>query len=281
MLSQVVAKLRNATSFESAISGSLLNPLKITRVRGSRTKVSAQVADEARYHPRPLTTATSLAEASRPMVTLGYGDTNMENCDGCGGLSAAATDVARLIAAFSVRQNNPMLKEDTITTMFANSAASTAANTSGAWGFHGFDSAYATDAEKGLYYGWKGGSLNTSQNGIYVERDGWGFVICWNGATPTGDAWYPKLNAAMTAAANHDWGATDLFPEYGMPSFPKPLHIFQSSVIGKIQARNIPSMRALSLSRVTVSEAPASVPSASRPQLEVDRSKTIRVGARE
>jgi hypothetical protein len=29
----------------------------------------------------------------------------------------------------------------------------------------------------------------------------------------------------MTAAANHDWGSADLFPQYGMPSFPAPIQI--------------------------------------------------------
>ncbi|ADB41530.1 serine hydrolase [Spirosoma linguale] len=219
LLSQVVAKLFNASSFEAAIQSAFLSPLNITRVRQSRTLVSAQAADEVRYHPKPLTTSTSVMSPDQPLVTLGYGETNMEICDGSGGLSAAATDVARVLAALSVHQANPMLKDDTITTMLANAAAASSNPKLSAHGYHGFDAVGVTDVAKGLYWGYKGGSLSTSQNTIYFERDGYSLVICWNGTTPLGESWYPNFPSVLTVAKQQDWGTTDLFPQYGMPSF--------------------------------------------------------------
>jgi CubicO group peptidase (beta-lactamase class C family) len=239
MLSQVVAKRQKANSFEAALNTLVLKPLGITRVREARSLEDAQLPDEARYHPVPLKisaptkrpqmpdpvsktpTAQSVMTPDQPMVTLGYGETNMENCDGAGGLSAAVTDVARLLAALSLRENNPVLDDATVTSMLKNAAADSAnPKLKEAWGFHGFDGVGTTDASKGLYWGYKGGDLSTSQNGIYFEREGISYVICWNGLVPDPSLpFYPTFSKVLAAARKHDWGNTDLFPKYGMPSF--------------------------------------------------------------
>ena len=80
MLSQVIAKLRKASSFEAALKP-LLDPLAITRVRQARSLVGNQLKDEARYHLRrydpnfgplyPLRVSTSVLSAG--LVPLQYG----------------------------------------------------------------------------------------------------------------------------------------------------------------------------------------------------------------
>jgi CubicO group peptidase (beta-lactamase class C family) len=231
MLSQVVAMMRRARTFEAALTAPLLKPLSITRVRESRSLIGAQLPDEARYHPDALstpmrnkvTTAKSVMSPDQPLVTLGYGETNMENGDGAGGLSAAVTDVARVLAALSLRENNPMLDDAGITGMLANAAAASSDRelTRHGWGFHGFDAVTTMDAAKGLYRGYKGGDLSTSQNAIYFERGGISYVICWNGRVPHAELpFYPTFQKVLDVARKHDWGSTDLFPKYGMPSFP-------------------------------------------------------------
>jgi CubicO group peptidase (beta-lactamase class C family) len=208
MLSRVVARLRGTDSFESAITPTLLQPLGITRVLQSRTLVSAQVPQEARYHSRPLKTDISKMSSDLPMIPLGYGETNMENADGSGGLSGAATDVARILAALSLFENNPIVDENTLTTMLNNASAN---------GGHGFDWVQTMDVAGRVYRGVKGGALSTSQNAIYFSTGGGlSYVICWNGQTPTGESWYPIFNSVINAAQNHEWGNIDLFPQYGM-----------------------------------------------------------------
>jgi CubicO group peptidase (beta-lactamase class C family) len=248
MLGQVIAKMRGAKSFEEAIKTSLLQPLGIKRVRETRSLVSAQLKDEAHYHateecvafsngsctnrlfPR-IRTSISVMTPDQQMVPLGYGDTNLENVDGAGGLSGAVTDVARVVAALSLRKNNPMLDDKTITTMLANAAAATAddkltKNSKGktkSWGFHGFDRVFALDAAKGIYLGIKGGSYWTSVNIIGFFRGGMAYVVCWNCTTPleTDDTWLQKFWTEINKEVhNQKWGNTDLFPQFGMPSFP-------------------------------------------------------------
>jgi CubicO group peptidase (beta-lactamase class C family) len=236
MLSQVVARMRRARTFEAALTAPLLKPLDITRVREARSLIGAQLPDEARYHPDALSapksarrTVRSVMSPEQPMVMLGYGEANLENYDGSGGLSAAVTDVARVLAALSLRENNPMLDDAGITGMLANAAAASSdreltRDSNGkakAWGFHGFDAVTTMDVANGLYRGHKGGDLSTSQNAIYFERGGISYVICWNGKVPHPELpFYPRFQKVLDVAREHDWGNTDLFPEYGMPSFP-------------------------------------------------------------
>lgn len=264
MLSQVVTKMRGKSSFEKAIKEWLLEPLDIKRVRETRSLVGDQPSDEARYHsteeciaydkngncttrlfPR-IRTSVSVMTPDKPLVPLGYGDTNLENVDGAGGLSGAVTDVARILAALSVQQNNKMLSEGMITTMLANAATAYADKqlTMGsdgkgkAWGFHGFDSMVPFDAAKGVYLGVKGGSYWTSVNGIAFLRGGLAFVICWN-CTITDDdkTWGKKF---MDELISHDWGNVDLFKKYGMTPFPASSGSFSDEA--KTPAQKSPSL---------------------------------------
>lgn len=233
MLSQVIAAMRGASSFEEAIKASLLKPLGIKRVRESRTLVSAQPADEARYHstvefglfPR-ISTANSIMTPEQPLVALGYGDTNFENVDGAGGLSGAVTDVARVLAALNMQKKNPMLDDAMVKTMLANAAAASADkqlthDSQGNWkasGFHGFDWVVTLDASKGMYLGRKSGDYYTSENGIGFLRGDMAYVFCWNCKTPnTDDKWIDKFWIEIN---KHDWGNTDLFEKYDMSPFP-------------------------------------------------------------
>ena len=221
LLGLVVARMRGATDYVSGLA-SLLNSLQITRVRSAVSVASAQHADEAPYHSRPLATEPSVMATGQPFCAEGYGDWNLENCGGGGGLSAAATDTARVLAALSVPKNNPMMSVTMLQT-WLNNAANATKNLSGpdAHGYHGFDDVFA-QATPHPFAGDKGGSLDTSQNGVHFEINGISTVINWNGMTPTGPQWFSPYHALVNAAAAQNWGATDLFPTYGMPAFPMP-----------------------------------------------------------
>ncbi len=159
----------------------------------------------------------------QPLCAEGYGGANLENCGGGGGLSAAATDVARVLAALSVTINNPMMSAATLQTWLQNAVNATSTLTGpDAHGYHGFDSA-RLDTTTNHFVGEKGGSLSTSQNGVHFEINGISTVICWNGTTPVGPQWFGADGAfanLVNAAEAQRWGGTDFFPTFGMPSFP-------------------------------------------------------------
>ena len=228
LLSQVVAKLRNAKSFEAAIQSTLLKPLSLQRVRQSSSLVNQHQPDEARYHLTqydaksglvPLAVGESLRSSDRPLVAQQYGAWSMENFDGSGGLSASTTDIARFVAALSLRKNNPVLSEKTLDTWLANAATASKALTGpDRHGFHGFDWVNDPSTKNHIYQGAKGGWLPSHQSGVSFTTGGLSYIIAINGNTRPGVTvdWEPDIRAI---AEKQDWGTTDLFTQYGMPSF--------------------------------------------------------------
>lgn len=235
MLSQVIAKLAGASSFEQALNTLVLTPLKMTRTRGSRSLIGAQASDEARHHLRvynpangwpllPMQLGASVKTAAKPQVAAQYGAWDYELFDGCGGLSSAVVDVARLVAMFSDRIGNPILSDTTLDSLFTEAANATS-NLSGpgsAHGYHGFDWAVVDDAVNKVYRASKGGWLPGQGTVATFMTSGFGFVIAQNGNAGAGvtTKWYDAVAAAAKA---HPWSNADLFNDFGMPSLAGPI----------------------------------------------------------
>ncbi|HEY6257682.1 MAG TPA: serine hydrolase [Xanthobacteraceae bacterium] len=221
MLGCVVAKLRRVATPIAAMQQHLFAPLKITRMRAGRSLVASQWPDEARYGAiggpgggLDIPIARSVMSGDRPLVPRGYGEEQFENREGSGGLSAAATDLARLIAVWLSRSDTPALKRETVKSMLANAAA-TGAKFKGRAGY-GLDGAVAKGGES--FYGQKGGALMTSQNVLQFNGE-WGFAVNWaSHVTDIGVHWYPNFPEIMNIATKIDWGSGDLFPNFGMPT---------------------------------------------------------------
>jgi hypothetical protein len=213
----VVAKAAGAPSFFNRIKASILDPLQITRIRLANSLATTSFADEARYHRTAekllqLFIAPSVMTSDQPLVADAYGNFHLENDAASGGLAAAAVDLARFLAAFSVNLGNPMLQRSAILTML-NLAANSGLPRAG----HGFDSVQPLGSS---FRCSKGGSLSTSENGIEFDLDGVGIAIAYNGANDDvlAKTQWPKIRAAIAATT---WPTqTDYFPLFGMPAFP-------------------------------------------------------------
>ena len=216
LLGMVVARTAGAPSFFDAIKASILDPLRMTRTRLATLLASASFADEARYHRTSeqqlaLATGQSVMTADRPLVPDVYGNLHLENGAAGGGLAAAAVDLARFIAAFSVNRRNPMLTRSAILSML-NMAATSGLPRAG----HGFDSVTKISSS---YRCEKGGYIWSSQNGISFDLDGLGIAVCYNGVNDKVlyGTWWPAIRAAIEATA---WPArANHFAAYGMPAF--------------------------------------------------------------
>ena len=219
MLSRVVAKLRGTAKPIDAIQQSLFNPLGITRIRRAASLVSAQPADEARYQNPTLALGASQMNPDQHLVPSEYGTEQVELMEGGGGLSGAATDVARLIAAMIDTNDTPMMTRATLRTMLKDGAALTAAGFGRAG--YGFDGLAVQSGDN--FYGQKGGSLPSS-NSVLQMNGQWGFVMLWAapptaaGPPATPASWYPDYPSVMNIAKAALNGAADLFPQFGMPS---------------------------------------------------------------
>jgi CubicO group peptidase (beta-lactamase class C family) len=237
LLSLVVARKLGAASFEAALASLVLNPLGLKHTRGSRSLAGAQVSDEARYHltvhnPEngwplvQLETAASVRSQAQPVVASHYGSYDYEMFDGCGGLSSAVIDVARLCAMFSCRSNNPVLAATTIDQMLA--AAVNATNTQkgpdgkGSHGYDGFDWAANVNVANHEIQFSKGGWL-PGQGTSYVGTTGGLFYVLAQNGNSRQDVTTKWLDPIQPIAESHDWGTGDLFPSFGMASLPVPL----------------------------------------------------------
>jgi CubicO group peptidase (beta-lactamase class C family) len=224
MLGRVVAKLRGAPNLAAAMQPRLFNPLKITRIRPSRSLVGSQQPDEARYGANAIGAGPearldigltrSVMSNDRPLVPAGYGEDPYEILEGSGGLSAAAVDLARLIAVWISPNDTPALKRETVTSMLDAGIANA--------GTYKDRSGYGLDAAAtrglGRYYGQKGGDLRTSQNVLQFNGE-WGFAVSWaSHLTDIGVRWYPNFPEIMGIATKADWGSADLFTNFNMPS---------------------------------------------------------------
>jgi len=213
LLARVVAKLWNKSEPIDALKTHLFDPLSIHRIRRARSLIVDQPADEARYQQPDLNVLQSVMTPGRPLVPQEYGNEQLENKEGSGGLTAATVDLARLIAIFIKQGDNPALKRSTLTSMLSAGAAVSAAGMGRAG--YGFD--YLQDLGGGKYYGQKGGSLSSSNDVLEFNGD-WGFAMCWGAPPFAAGNWYPDFPAVMNIAKAANWGNADLFPQFGMPS---------------------------------------------------------------
>ncbi len=228
LLGRVVAHMRAASAPIDAYEAYLLNPLGITRIRSAVDLVSAQPADEARYQAQAapvaadLQVAQSLMTPSQPLVASGYGNDELAIGQGAGGLSAAVTDLARLIAILIDPADNPALKRTTIVNdMLVPGAAVLAAQE--ALGNTDPRSGYGLDGIRnlggGTFYGQKGGLISNAASILQFNGD-WGFAAVFDcpATRPPGVVWYPDWDDVMNIAQGVNWGAADLFPLFGMSS---------------------------------------------------------------
>lgn len=215
LLGMVVAQAAGAPSFFDAIKSSILDPLHMTRTRPATSLATASFADEARYHrsaEQLLTLATypSAMTPDRPPVADVYGNLHLENGAAGGGLSSAAVDLARFIAAFNVEHANPVLPRAAILKML-----NAAATSNGPRAGHGFDAVFPRGTSFECH---KGGYLWTSQNGIKFDLDGLGIAIAYNGVSDQVlfRTQWPTIQSTIEATP---WSTTtDYFPDFGMPA---------------------------------------------------------------
>ena len=222
LLGMIVARKRNAPNFIEAIRATILGPLQMTRTRIATSLPGQSFADEARYHRSgengtqqffDLALGSSVMTSDQPTVPDVYGNIHLEHIGAAGGLSAAVIDQARLIAAFNLDTNNPMLSRATLLALLDKAFHHGLDPTKRAG--HGFD---GVGFDGTTYSAFKGGYLSSSQNGIGFDLDGIGVAVCYNGVRDDvlfKQHWGAIQNVAKTAT----WPAnTDHFPQYGMPS---------------------------------------------------------------
>jgi len=222
LLGRLAAKLRGTAAPIDAYRKHLMAPLGITRIRNAVDLLKAQPADEARYQAASfvdpdwtsdLAVAKSINSNDQPLVATGYGDYPLANTQGCGGLYAAAPDLARLVAVLIDPKDTAALKRRTLNEMLTNAANVREAGQRRAG--YGLDDARNQGNDR--FYGQKGGLIANAASVFQFDGDS-GFVALWGSTAYRGNRVYPDFHGVMDTARELNWGSTDLFPEFGMRS---------------------------------------------------------------
>ena len=212
LLGRVVKQLRGTSTPIEAHQKHLFDPLHITRIRRAKDLVADQEAGEARYLD-PVIGVGSSVFPSPAIVPTDYGTLHLEILDGDGGLTAAVTDMARLLAIVLSQDDNPAMKRQTIINMLKDGAAISALHDNRRSGY-GFDS--ISDLHNSTFFAQKGGSIADAHSVIEINGD-WGIVACWGG-DPVTAPWYPHYLETFSPDKDALQNGKDLFPNYGMPS---------------------------------------------------------------
>ncbi len=242
LLGRVVAELYGTATPVDAYVPNLFKPLGIRRIRSAVDLISGQLPNEARYQAAnnngnapwapDLELGTSDQSVAQPLVASGYGDYDLALNQGCAGMSAATTDLARLVAIMIDLNDNPALKRSTLDTMLGKAATlwhdvtydGLYNNANDARAGYGLDAVLAYSG--GSYYGQKGGLINDAASVLdfnYLDNQ-WGFVLCFGSpaqlpgvslpGTPP-PVWYPDFTSMMSDAMSAGL-KKDLFPHFGM-----------------------------------------------------------------
>ena len=215
LLGQIVEKILGL-DYESAIQQYIYTPLGLKRPRQGGSLLSQQAPGEVRYHGRYPYIAQSVMSPDQPIVPEPYGGSNEKLGDSLGDQIMAACDYARMLAAFDMGEDNPLLAPATVKIMWTEPAALAGSNLLRGW-FQG-------KLSNGLTaIGHNGGDIGTTTMG-FRRPDNISFVVFFNhdyGESLYLDGTVNMLGNALSNMADtiSDWPNNDLFPSFDIPVF--------------------------------------------------------------
>ena len=218
-----IVRQKTGKAYDTYVRENVFKPLGLTRPHITRAVLADQPAGAVRQHGRTLEVVPSVIGGSvngtRPLKPLGYGGEDYAIFDAFGGWAMAAVDYAKFLGAFSIGAANPLLKASSVSAMWTVPTAlyASATDVSLPGYARGWDS---RDEPGGVRHLEHGGGMPGVNTKIVHRTDGWGFAIFCNGEAGLPDI-YPELKALSTGS----WPTHDLFPEFGIPSFPRVPHI--------------------------------------------------------
>lgn len=215
LLGRIIEQRNPGLTYTDAVQASLFSPLGVTRPALGRTRVSEKAPGEVRYHPAAPSVRRSVMEPDRPWVPRPHGSWNQENLDSHGGWIAAAPDLAKVLAAFDLGADNPIMDDTTAATMWTGPLAGFP-NTLRGWFRMSLPDDGGANVDAYVHNGWVPGASCL----VLRRSDGLSFVVLLNGDIPGALQGNPH-GAALNSIANdvRAWPRADLFPAVGIPAF--------------------------------------------------------------
>jgi CubicO group peptidase (beta-lactamase class C family) len=214
LASQVVRQTSGYGSMQSYLQAKFYNPLGITRARVAASEIGSLPSDEIRGYTTELNLAKSNRHTDQRLLPKQW-TVDFALADGSGGMAFAVVDWARLMAGtFGLGSDWITLSPARVTSMLTRDSFpvwqegpgnvtpgsfSWSQRPNGVWAYH------------------KGGGLSDAHTRAMWRSDGISItVFVAKGGSSTDDPDFHTMAEQVT-----NWPTDDLFPNYGMPTFPR------------------------------------------------------------
>jgi N-acyl-D-amino-acid deacylase len=205
--------------YEEYVTGQILKPLGITRMRLGKNLLRDRAPNEVKYYHGKKRTGRAISgpNIGKP-VPLPYGVECIETMDANGGWIASAVDLVRFVVAFDDPKKCPVLSEESILTMFAPPPGPVGHGPKGKPKPEYYGCGWDLRPEgRGRFTKWHGGGLAGSNTFLIGRGDGIDWAVLFNSDTgPKGKDLVPLLDEPLhkTADGIKDWPDVDLFPKF-------------------------------------------------------------------
>lgn len=169
--------------YETCIRQAVLGPLGITGMRLGKTLLSKSAEREVKYYTADGATGPAVVgEAIGKPVPSPYGGWYLEAMDAHGGWLASAPDLVRFASAFDDPAHSPLLKPETIATMFARPAGLAGNEPDGRPrdSYYGCGWFVRPVGKGGAANHWHTGSLDGTSTLLVRRHDGLNWAVLFN-----------------------------------------------------------------------------------------------------
>ncbi|MBA2287588.1 MAG: serine hydrolase [Ktedonobacteraceae bacterium] len=205
LLGQIIEKV-TGKSYHQVVQEFIFQPLGLKRPRTARSLLRDRAPGEVFYHGLTPYVRPSVVTTDQRLVPYAYGGISMETRDATGATLMAAADYAKVLAAFDIGEQNPLLRPATVEIMWTQPPG---AGMLRGWYIEKLDDGQTIIGHEGTFPG--------ATSSAFRRIDGLSCVLFVNKDPQA----HPRtLDNAISKLADDisSWPSRDLFPELGIPA---------------------------------------------------------------
>jgi len=217
VLGRVIEKV-TGQSYEKFVQEKILAPIGIKRMRLGASLDGKQADGEVRYYTPKDETAANVFPVSPRKVPWPYGGFHLEAMDAHGGWIASAIDLARFAAALADASHRPLLRPETLKTMYAPPPPPVSREDDGSLKdyYYGCGWMVRPVTKEGKANYWHAGSLPGTSTLLVRRWDGLSWAVLFNQRSEEKNLPDGAIDGALHRAAEavEKWPLEDLFAKW-------------------------------------------------------------------
>ncbi len=217
LLGRIIEKI-TGQSYGEFVREKILAPMGIRRMRLGESLADRRAEGEVQYYTPNNATVQSLFSKADERVPWPYGGFCLESMDAHGGWIASAVDLARFAAALDDPQQSPVLKPESVLSLYSPPDPPVSRNPDGTMAASHYGCGWNVRPVKqtGRANYWHNGSLPGTWSYLVRRWDGLSWAVLFNQRTDTSKLPDHEIDPALhrAAAAITEWPREDLFARY-------------------------------------------------------------------